>query len=514
MAPQRYDAVIVGSGVTGGWAAKELTEAGLSVLLLDAGPALAPNDVPAADAVGDDSESFRERCRARQPIQSRHGAFHSLNRHLFVDDVVNPYSTPEDKPFEWIRSRQVGGRSVLWVGVTLRLSDDDLHAARRDGFGEDWPLSYEELRPFYDRAETFLGVCGACDGLPHLPDGRFQPPMPMTDGERWFRAVLSERFAARQVVHGRGIPRRMGERWPATSSQATTLQAASASGRLTLRSGAVVARVELTRDGARASGVRFIDARTGGEELAEGRMVVLCASTLESTRILLNSDLPDRSDALGRYLMDHPSLTFFADAVNVAGPPSEPLGGPYAIYVPRFRNLEERELRFLRGYGVWGGIQRRAGDGDDQARVFLIASGEMLPRAHNRIVLHPERRDAWGIPIAHIECELSANERALLDDASGAVREMVHAAGFRMTQELPSAPPGGYVHEVGTARMGDDPRRSVLNRYNQLWAVPNLLVTDGACFVTSGCQPPTLTMMALTIRACAHAAAALKRGEL
>jgi choline dehydrogenase-like flavoprotein len=506
------DVVVVGAGLAGGWAAKQLTEAGLRVHLLDAGPPRTLAELPGANDPLDLSPAARAEAAARQPVQSQHGCFSRQGRHLFVDDVENPYTTPDGRPFAWIRSRQVGGRSLLWGAVTPRFSDHELKAASRDGFGEDWPIAYADLLPFYDEVEAFLGVCG---------------DLPMTPAEQRFAAVVQRRWPGRTVRMARGIPWYEprpggGSSWPRRTSQGSTLAAAAATGRLEVTTGAVVARIDTDAHG-RAAAVEYVDARTSCAGSARGRLVFLCASTIESARILLLSASPrhpaglaNASGLVGCHLMDHPSLGFAGRVPALDGEEvREPFGGPHGISIPCLPNDGARGGRFLRGWGAYGGAQRRhPAFPDERARFLLHASGEMLPRRENRVTLDAARTDGYGLPVAHIDCGYSDNERALLANAREMLREMLVAAGWEIEAEDAISTPGEWVHEVGTARMGRDPRSSVLNPFNQAWDVPNLFVTDGAAFVTSGWQNPGLTIMALTARACAHALGELKAGRL
>jgi choline dehydrogenase-like flavoprotein len=515
-----YDAIVVGSGAVGGWAAKELTEGGLSVLLLEAGPSVElraalpePTAMRQIAATGAAPPAGPE-ARARQPIQSRHWAYNAVTTPLFVDDLDNPYTTPSDRPFDWFRSRVIGGRTLLWGGMTPRMSSLELKTASREGYGADWPLTYEELAPFYARVEAFHHVHGAEDQLPQMPDGVFQPPMPLTGGEQRLKAAVERRWSERRVVPLRGIPAgipcwlehavRAPEVWPAFTSQGSTLAAATQTGRLTVRPHSVVSHVEIDRDSGRARSVAYLDALTKQPGEARARVIVLAASTIESTRILLNSKsashsagLGNSSGLLGRYLMDHPPLWINGPATPLPGEKIDPrFGGPYGVCIPRFRNLTPGQADFVGGYGVWGTVHR------GPIGFNFTLQCEMLPREENRVTLDEERRDAWGLPAARIDCTYSDNERNMARDGAQAMREMLGEVGLVPASEVQLAPPGSMIHEMGTARMGSDRRTSVLNSHNQCWDAPNVFVTDGACFPTGGWQNPTLTMCAITARAC------------
>jgi choline dehydrogenase-like flavoprotein len=506
-----YDAIVVGSGATGGWAAKELTEGGLRVALLEAGP-----DLPFDEEAGAGGEQADP---GRQPIQAHCYAFDERTAHLFVDDVDNPYSHPEGAPFDWIRSRQVGGRLHLWGRMCLRMSDYELKAASRDGAGADWPISYADLAPYYDRVERFMNVCGTGEGLPQLPDGPFAEAPQLSAGERRFKAAVESRWGERRVT---------GARISLAPADAQLL-AARATGRLTLYPDSVASRV-LLGDGGTAGGVAYLDRLSGQEREVSGRVVVLCASAIESTRLLLNSATPEHPDGLanssgvlGRYLMDH---TF---GIGLDGVLPQRTRGPaerssYGCAIPSFRNVAGSDSDFLRGYGVE--LQVRTPVAGPRGRLralgrrsgghfWMRTFGEVLPRYENRVTVDPARTDAWGIPAADIACRYGENERKMAVDQRQSLGEMAEAAGLQVERTYSDlAPPGLSIHEMGTARMGSDPSDSVLNPHNQAWDVENLFLTDGACFTSGGFQNPTLTMMALTVRACDHIVERLKRGEL
>jgi choline dehydrogenase-like flavoprotein len=509
-----YDVVVVGSGACGAFAARELAAHGLRVAVLEAGPAVAPELL---DPPGDPHPLLHESLvPERQRRQAQHPDFFRRNPRLFVDDVDHPYTTPADAPFNWIRGRQVGGRTLTWGGVTLRLSPHELEGPAA---GDPWPLTYQELAPYYDEVERFLGVRGACDGVPQLPDGCFRPPCPMTPGEERLKAAVEARWPDRRVVASRGVaPRDEGDpltAWPRHTSQHGALAAALASGLVTLVPDAVVREILVDPDTAKGRGVAAIDAASGVVYEVGARAVVLAASTLESTRILLASrprqhpeGLGNSSGLLGCFLMDHPVTSIYGaipDLPSLPAPP--PLRGPEGVVIPRFRNLGPSLAGFAGGYGVFGGVQRRAFNSRvfsrGPAKVVLQAYGEMQPRRDNRVTLDPETVDRFGVPSLHIQCRWSDNERALLRDMEQTLAELLAALGARVASDPAKVPiPGTMVHEVGTARMGRDPRQSVLDPHNRCWDADNVLVVDGACWPSAGWQNPTLTMMALAVRAC------------
>ncbi|MCI0490151.1 MAG: GMC family oxidoreductase [Blastocatellia bacterium] len=559
-----YDAIVVGSGATGGWAAKELTEKGMRVIVLEAGRELDPrkdfNEHAFPYDVRETMPERRKYMSERQKIQSRCYACNDYGNHFFVDDTENPYTTPDGKPFLWIRGRQVGGRTIMWGRQSYRLSDYEFKAASRDGYGEDWPISYKDLAPYYDRVEMFVGISGSIEKVPNLPDGKFLPPMNMTCGEWMLKKAVEKTWKDRRVMIGRSAiltQNHQGrarchycgncERGCSTSSYfsspGSTLPAAAKTGRLTLRSNAVASHIIVDTNTGKAKGVAFIDRVTKQAHEVFGRVVVLCASTIESARLMLNSEsrqhpngFANSSGILGHYLMDH------AFSVSVGGvvPPAAKFpynyddGRANGIYIPKFRNIKERHPKFIRGYGIQGSVRRGMlpvhlqmipGFGSEMKKLIretegpppfgMTAFGEMLPRKENRVTVNKDAKDAWGIPVAHIECTHSDNEREMARDEIETLREMAHEAGFEIRyQNTRLAPPGLCIHEVGTARMGDDPKTSVLNKFNQSWDVKNLFVTDGACFTSQGCQNPTLTMMAITARACEYIIDEYKKGNL
>ena len=553
---QTYDAIVVGSGATGGWAAKQLSEAGLKVALLEAGRAVSAREF--TEHVPSFQLKYRnhspEVMRTR-PIQRQCYACMEYNYEWFVNDLENPYSTPPDKPFTWQRLRILGGRSLVWGRQSYRLSDVDFKAASRDGYDVDWPFSYADLAPCYDLVERYVGITGAAEGNEMLPDGQFLPPMKMSCGEIRLRESIKKKFGRTltigraailtQLHNGRAPCHYCGpcERGCVTysyfSSPFTTVKDALKTGKCTLITDAIVSHVEMDTNANKARGVSFVHRTTKETKQVRGRTVILCAQALESTRILLNSStreypkgLGNSSGLLGHYLMDHvvgggASGTFQdLKILPNANPPHRPNG----IYVVRYRNTpaEGKHPYFIRGYGFQGGSAPEfnmgaPGIGADYKKavklgtydVSLGAFGESLANFDNYCEIDPKLTDAWGIPALRISMAHGKNEAALMRDAGITAAEMLEAAGannIRLTTGVEM--PGMAIHEVGTARMGNDPKKSVLNRFCQSHDVSNLLVTDGSCFVSSACQNPTLTMMAITVRACDHLVERFRRNEV
>ena len=550
-----FDAIVVGSGMTGGWAAKELTERGLRTLVLEAGRPITPErdyvehtppwEMPFR-GLGD-----RRAVAARQPTQRHSVSFDEWSHVFWTDDADNPYTTPPDRPFYWFRARQVGGKSTIWGRQVYRWSDLDFEANIRDGIAVDWPIRYADIAPWYDHIERFIGVSGQAEGLAHLPDGPFLPPMALNCVEQHVRERMQATFGrARLLTIGRvaNLTTPHNGRAPCHycgpchrgcitrsyfSSVNATLPAARATGRLTLRPFSIVRSLVYDARKGRVTGVRMMDAKTRMEREYTARVVFLCASALESARILLNSGLGNSSGQVGRNIMDH--IKWGGASGQFDGWTDRRTIGerPNGIYVPRFRNVTSRHPDFIRGYGFqggagrasWGAALRAPGIGPAlKERLTQLGPwtmnfggfGEMLPREENRATLHPTLVDAWGIPTLHIECTWSENELAIHRDMNVAAAELLEAAGAKHIQPSTSGPstPGGTNHEMGTARMGRDPKTSVLNGWNQAWDVPNVFVTDGAAMTSSGNQNPSLTYMALTARACHYAVDQMKRGDL
>jgi choline dehydrogenase-like flavoprotein len=533
------DAVVVGSGATGGVAAMVLAEAGLKVLVLEAGPQLQPGQAMGSEPLNS-LRRLVNLASGKHDRQRHHPGFWKQNPELFVDERLNPYSTPADAPYLWTRGRQVGGKSLTWGGITLRLSDHEFKAGRRDGLSPDWPLDHATLAPFYGRLERLLGVQGGRDGLAQLPDGELEAPLPFTPGEALLQRAIARELGL-PLIHSRGFRLHRGDGWPRSSSCAVTLARALATGRVLVQPHAVVSHLEC--GGGRAEAVVWVDAASGRRQRVEAALLVLCASTLETLRILLHSTALgaelDDSGGLGRHLIDHVSTArfFSLPGVPAAGPTE--LSGAGSCFIPNTVNLgagsiePEGPADFARGYGIWTALQRFDPPRLLQRRVdeavgFLIAHGEVLPDAANSISLHPSRCDAWGLPIAHISMRWRRNEQRMVAHMHRRMQAVTAAAGatIRPIEELfvlpllepwvkaslavsPGAPPPGYyIHELGGARMAARREEGVVDPLNRCWRAPNLLVVDGACWPSAGWQSPTLTEMAITWRACAAAAAA------
>lgn len=559
----QFDAIVVGSGISGGWAAKELTEKGLKVLMLERGRMVRHG----ADYVTEHTPPWKFRYRGRPlrdlydeeyEVQSQVYAFNETTRHFFNNDKDNPY-VYEPGVFNWFRANVVGGRSLLWGRQTYRWSDLDFEANKRDGHGIDWPIRYKDIAPWYSHVEKFAGITGQAENLPQLPDSEFLPPMEMNIVEKDFKASLQEHYDDRMVTigraavltkphNGRGACHYCGpcERGCSVgayfSSQSSTLPAARATGNLTLKSDAVVAGLDYSAASKRVTGVRVIDAQTGEGATYTAKMVFLCASTVGSTQILLNSrseafpdGLANRSGVLGKYMMDH---TLGTGAVGfMPGHQDKVTYGhrPNGIYIPRFRNLDGQDegADFLRGYGYQGGAVRSGwqgkaaqtpGFGKDFKHalrepppwmLYLTGFGECLPYADNDMVLDSKKTDRFGIPQVKFNFSFRENENNMRADIMAQAEDMCRKAGAVYAQAFDNQSVGGDgIHEMGTARMGNDPAESVLNRWNQAHDVPNLFVTDGSCMTSASCVNPSLTYMALTARAANHAAQLLAEGVI
>jgi choline dehydrogenase-like flavoprotein len=539
---KHFDVVVVGSGAAGSFAAKELTERGLRVALLEAGRSITADDFP-VDGRGPREKGIQLWARAKaaltgQPIQSRVALYAQQQRHLFVKDSEHPYSTPKDAPFLWIRGKQLGGRLHTYGRMLLRWSDHDFKAASRDGHGIDWPIAYADLAPYYSRAETFLGIYGRREGIGNLPDGEFAGTSRLTAAEDVFKAAVESQWPGRRVTSWRYMP-------PNARRIPQPILAAKDTGRLTIRADAVVRKVLVDDATGRATGVEFVDRNTQAVERVHADVVMLCASTIETVRLMLNSACPKHplglgngSGTLGRYFMDQVPSFIMGTVPGRSGfeiddtvPPDPFYGVTGGAYVPRYENLDRRtQPRFARGFAFQGTAGRLFTRPDQPAKFAFMGFGEMLPRADNAITLHPRRRDAWGVPIPHISCTMSDNEKALLEEQMRSIDEMARAAGLQVEFSgsslkleehgrgaFPDADPisrwlfrqnfkssmamGAAIHESGGARMGSDAADSVVNSNNQCWDAPNVFVTDGSCFASGGCAGTTLTIMALTIRA-------------
>ena len=448
-----------------------------------------------------------------------------------MNDLENPYT--QAKPFHWIRERVLGGRSLSWGRQTYRMSDLDFKNASHDGWGTDWPISYDEMVPYYEMVEKYVGISGQSEGLSQLPDSVFLPPMAMTCGEQVLRdrvkdkmgrvvtigrvAILTKAHNGRAACHYCGPCEQGCSTFSYFSSPWTTIADAQRTGKFTLICDAVAAQIP-TKDG-KAMGVMYIDRVSREPKEIRAKVVVLCASTLESTRLLLNSNICNQNDALGHYAMDHhygggaAGTMPMLEARPWAGAPRRPNG----IYIPRFRNVSDKMTKgFIRGYGYQGGsapgfdmdVPGFGASYKDAVRkgqwnINISAFCECLSRKENYVEIDRDRVDAWGVPVLKMHCEYGDNEAKLWQDSREQGAEMLEAAGATNVHLTGKPSVFGFcIHEVGTARMGDDTRTSVVNRFNQAHDVKNIFVTDGACWVSSGNQNPTLTMMAITVRAC------------
>ena len=552
-----YDAIIVGSGISGGWAAKELCEKGLKVLLLERGRPMEHPNYPTATM---NPWDFPHRLKLSRedikthPIQSRHYSFKEDNKHFYINDLENPYE--ETKRYDWIRGDTVGGRSLLWARACYRWSDLYFESNVKDGHGVDWPIRYKDLAPWYDYVESFIGVSGNIDGIPHLPDGKFMPPFEMNCAEKDFTQRIAKHYTDRRVIIGRtanltqpvkgrgqcqarNLCHRGCPYGAYFSTNASTLPAAHATGNLTLRPYSLVNRVIYDEVRGRATGVEIIDTQTRKTEEFFSRVIFLNAATLATAFILLNSTsrrfpngLGNGSDQVGRNLMDHhKGLSITAE---VPGFENSYYYGrrPTNIYIPRFQNIGGQTHGFLRGYHFGGDAYRERGpEGGDTAgigdglksaasepgpwRISLYAFGECLPYKDNRVTLHPDKKDAFGRPQLAMDCSFRDNEKAMHADMIVSAKDMLTTAGYTNIQvEGDMSYPGNANHEMGIARMGRDPRTSVLNAYNQMHEVPNVFISDGSCMTSGACLNPSLTYMALTARACDYAVRQLKRGEI
>ncbi|MTB52996.1 GMC oxidoreductase [Lewinella sp. W8] len=555
--PQTYDAIVVGSGISGGWAAKELCEGGLKVLLLDRGRHVEHRkDYPTAEK---DPWHFplKGYLTAEERLQHPgHPAAKKDRLHFVASEVEHPYE--QERPFRWLRGYQLGGRSLIWGRHSYRWSDLDFRANQEDGHGVDWPIRYRDLEKWYGYVERFAGISGDRRGLPQLPDGEFLPPFPLNCAEQWVSDRIQERWPERMIIPGRvanattALPGRM----PCQvrnrcdrgcpyggyfSTQSSTLPAAMATGNLTVRTDSIVSEVAYDPDRERATGVRVIDRLTKEEHQYRARIIFLNASTIGTTAILLNSrsarfpdGLGNDSGELGHNLMDH--IMGGGAGGRVPGMEDQYYRGrkPNGIYFPRFRNVSPatRTDKFLRGYGYQGGAGRSGWQRGQSSFAFgaefktsllepgswgigIGGFGECLPHHDNRMYLHPEKKDAWGMPLVVFDARFRDNELAMCRDMAETAAEMLEAAGVEdVSMNHNPSRFGSSIHEMGTARMGRDPETSVLNAFNQIHAVPNVFVTDGACMTSSACQNPSLTYMALTARAAAYAREQLKQGKL
>jgi len=561
-----FDAIVIGSGISGGWAAKEFTERGLKTLMIERGRIVEHQK----DYIGESIPPWQQPLRTRvdnlltqeqYKIQQQCYAFKDATKHFFGNDKDLPYTTAKGTQFSWIRANQLGGKSLLWHRQSYRWGPYDFVANKHDGHGTDWPIRYPDLADWYSHVERHAGISGSRENLPNLPDSDFLPPFELNDPEKALQKKLSILYPDRPMIIGRAAhltkPTQLhiaqgrmqcnarnecqtGCSFGAYfSTQSSTLPAAAATGNLHIAANSVVHSLIYDKSSNRVKGVRIIDNDDLSQREYFAKVVFVCASTLGSTQILLNSTskhfpngIGNSSGVLGHYLMDHNynaggsgDLAGFDDAFYSGRRPT-------GVYVPNFYYKPDSQRGFLRGYALsgrayredWKSMQHSEGIGVDfknklkrpgKWKFGLWAQGEMLPRYDNHVSLHPHLKDKWGIPQLNIHCQFSDNEQAMMRDAANQVEHMLSAAGLtNINTEVTNEAPGLAIHEVGTARMGRDPKTSYLNGYNQSHDVPNLFVTDGSSFCSSAVQNPSLTFMALTARAVDYAARELKHKRI
>ncbi len=548
-----YDAIVIGSGISGGWAAKEFCERGLKTLMIERGRVVEHKK----DYIGENKAPWQQPLRTKvdnllikeqHQIQQQCYAFTDATKHFFGNDKDLPYSTAKDTNFTWIRANQLGGKSLLWHRQSYRWGDYDFKANKSDGFGNDWPIRYKDIEKWYSHVEKHAGISGSLDNLENLPDGEFLPPFEMNAPEKALQARFAELYPQRPLIMGRTahltkptelhlsqgrVQCQAREECQAGcsfggyfSTQSSTLPAAAVTNNLHIAPNSVVHSLIYDEGSNRIKGVRIIDNDDLSEREYFAKVVFVCASTIGSTQILMNSTskrfpngLANSSGVLGHYLMDH---NYNAGASgDIDGFEDEYYLGrrPTGLIMPNFYYKPDAKRGFLRGYALagsayregWQSLQHQDGLGVDyknklkQAgkwRFGLYAQGEMLPRFENQMRLHPTLKDKWGMPQIEFDCQFSDNESNMMRDAAEQAEKMLKAVGLsNVSSKVMNGPPGLAIHELGTARMGRDPKTSILNSYNQSHDIPNLFVTDGASFCSSAVQNPSLTFMALTVRA-------------
>ena len=552
----RFDAIVIGSGVSGGFAAKELTEKGLRVLMLDRGKMVEHGEGYPYDG----KPAYEVPARNMMPpaivdsdyFIAKHGYVAPSNQGFYNDDRLNPYAFDEGEKFYWIRPGAVGGKSLIWGRWSFRWAPEDFEANKRDGIDGVWPIGYDDVAPWYSYVEKYIGVSGSRENQPYLPDSEFQPPIPMNIAEKWLKKNLEAKFPGRKLINTRlsnmTVDKPEQNRTKCQfrnqcgngcsfgayfSTQAVTLPAARATGRLTLQADAVVTNLEYDAAKKRVTGVRFIDAKTGQAQVINADLVFLCASAMASTQILMNSRAPgsgrshfDGSGTLGKYVMDHifrvgiegdiPGMTEYIEFGRRPG----------GVYIPRFRNIGGDEgVGFKRGYGYQGGARRNpappVGFGASMKHGMrkyapwtfsMGAFGECLPYKDNSVSLHADKVDRFGVPLMRFDVRFRENELKMMADARTQGEAMLKAAGLtNVTSSEDEHVPGDAIHEMGGARMGADPRNSVLNGWSQAHDASNLYVTDGAQMASVSCVNPSLTFMALTVRAADHAVKQMRK---
>jgi choline dehydrogenase-like flavoprotein len=561
MQAPEYDAIVVGSGISGGWAAKELTEKGLRVLLLERGQNIehikdylnatkAPWQYPHR---GGHTKAMEE----LYPVLKRDYPLNEKNLDWWASDKDSPYT--EVKRFDWYRGYHVGGRSLMWGRQSYRWSDFDFTGNAKEGIATDWPIRYADVASWYDYVERHAGIAGSAEGLPQLPDGQFQPAMPLNCGEEIIAGRLKKLYGGRRhLIPGRvanatkALPGRNACQYRDAcwlgcpyggyfSTQSSTLPPAMATGRLTLKTFAIVSEVLYDKDRKRATGVRVLDAVSNQSRDYTAQIVFLCASTLNSTWLLLRSatdvwpgGLGSSSGELGNNLMDHHFRCGADGHLEGFGLEDKYYFGrrPTGFYIPRYRNLFGDKRAYLRGFGYqgsasrqgWGRAVAELGVGGafkdrmtepGQWTIGATAFGEMLPNHENKVGIDPQKKDKWGMPVLKIDCATGENERLMRKDMIADMADMLEQSGVKNVKTFDNEYfPGMGIHEMGTARMGTSPKNSVLNKWNQVWDAPNVFVTDGSCMVSAACQNPSLTYMALTARAADHAVEELKKRNL
>jgi choline dehydrogenase-like flavoprotein len=556
----QYDAIVVGSGISGGWAAKELTEKGLNVLLLERG-----RDIEhIKDYVTANKEAWEFPHRGLMPTQQMLQDYPVLKRDyplnetvldLWVKDKESPYT--ETKPFSWFRGYHVGGRSLMWGRQSYRFNKWDFEANLVDGHGVDWPIRYEDLAPWYSYVEKFAGIQGSKEGLDVLPDGEFMPAMEMNCVEKDVAAKIKKSFkGSRHMFIGRSanitVPHQdrvncqyRNRCWRGCpfggyfSTQSSTLPAAMKTGRLTLRPYSIVTQVLYDKDKQKASGVEVLDAIDNKTYTFNAKLIFLCASSFNSTWILMNSatnlwpeGLGSSSGELGHNVMDHHFRLGASGKTRAFSDRYQYGRRPTGIYIPRFRNMYNDKRDYVRGFGYQGGAGRGRGvevpeftigaslkealcTPSDHWGMGIMGFGEMLPYHENKISLDKTVKDKWGLPVLNMDVEIKENEKKMRQDMMNDAKEMLEAAGLEDVQTYDYGYEVGMgIHEMGTARMGRDPKTSVLNGDNQVWDCKNVFVTDGACMTSASCVNPSLTYMAMTARAADKAVSELKKGNL
>lgn len=558
-----FDAIVVGSGISGGWAAKELTEKGLKVLVLERGRELQHGSGYLGEHAPDwkvpyNGKKPRQLYEEEYPMANKVYAFGETNRNFWLNEKENPYVVDKNNPFMWIRGNTVGGRSLLWGRQTYRWSEMDFRANEQDGHGIPWPVGYKDIAPWYSHVEKFVGINGKAEGLPQLPDSEFQKPMPWMSLEKTIHgrlkkkapditltnarvAILTEDLPGRSACHYCGPCHRGCSTGSYFSSQSSTLPAATATGNMTLKANALVERLEHDPETGKVSRVHVVDTVTKQRMTFSAKLFFLCASTVASTQILLQSKseqfpngLANRSGALGHYMMDHTlgmsGMGVFLDNMDSYYSGNRPTG----LYIPRFRNLngQDDDADFVRGYGYqtaalrmdWQTGMNKKGFGaelKDGLRkpgpwiFFLGGFTECLPQKSNRMYLSKET-DRFGLPQVAFDMKWGDNEVKLRRDAAQQADRILKAAGavYAIGGSDDMSLPGEGIHEMGTARMGNDPNESVLNGWNQAHDVSNLFVTDGSFMTSSACVNPSLTYMAFTARACDYAVKQLASGVI